>query len=86
VDKTTNFEWDIVSTQEWLQLGRLTQRSTALFDGVLAYKQWCEDGVLDKIMTSLHRRVREQVKKKPQWTTLIMIDSQAVKNTLLCWC
>ncbi len=32
-------------------------------------------------MTELHRRVREQVKKKPQWTTLIMIDSQAVKNT-----
>ncbi|MEH2250518.1 MAG: transposase [Nostoc sp.] len=32
-------------------------------------------------MTKLHGRVREQVKKKPQWTTLIMIDSQAVKNT-----
>ena len=45
------------------------------------YKQWCEDESLDKIMTELHGRVREQVKKKPQWTTLIMIDSQAVKNT-----
>jgi hypothetical protein len=26
-------------------------------------------------------QVREQVKKKPKWTTLIIIDSQAVKNT-----
>jgi hypothetical protein len=26
-------------------------------------------------VTELHGRVREQVKKKPQWTTLIMIDS-----------
>lgn len=39
------------------------------------YKQWCEDDILNKIMTELHGRVREQVKKKPQWTTLIMIDS-----------
>ena len=27
------------------------------------YKQWCEDDILDKIMTELHGRVREQVKK-----------------------
>ena len=32
-------------------------------------------------MTILHEQVRAQVKKKPQWTTLIIIDSQAVKNT-----
>ena len=32
-------------------------------------------------MRVLHAQVREQVKKKPQWTTLIIIDSQAVKNT-----
>ena len=37
------------------------------------YQNWCEDGVLDRIMTELHSKVREQVKKKPQWTTLIMI-------------
>lgn len=41
------------------------------------YKQWCENDILDKIMTELHGRVREQVKKKPQWTTLIMIDKKA---------
>lgn len=32
-------------------------------------------------MKTLHQGLREQVKKKSQWTTLIMIDSQAVKNT-----
>jgi transposase len=45
------------------------------------YQNWCKDGSLERIETQLHGKVREQVKKKPQWTTLIMIDSQAVKNT-----
>jgi transposase len=45
------------------------------------YKQWRSAGVIEKLMTALHERVREQVKKKPKWTTLIIIDSQAVKNT-----
>ena len=56
----------------WVDLPRdLPPYSTVFWH----YKQWCEDGILDKIMTSLHGRVREQVKKKPHWTTLIMIDS-----------
>lgn len=45
------------------------------------YKQWREDGTLDQLMTILHGEVRVQVGKKPPWTTLIIIDSQAVKNT-----
>ena len=45
------------------------------------YKQWREQGVIEKIMDTLHHRLREQLKKKPKWTTLIIIDSQAVKNT-----
>ncbi len=32
-------------------------------------------------MRILHAQVREQVQKKPQWTTLTIIDSQAVKHT-----
>jgi transposase len=32
-------------------------------------------------MNVLHGQVREQVKKKPKWTRLMIIDSQAVKNT-----
>jgi len=55
----------------------LTQRS-ASYSTVFWYKQWRETGVLDEIMDKLHGKVREQ---KPKWTTLIMIDSQAVKNT-----
>lgn len=45
------------------------------------YKQWRATGVLDQIMAALHAQVRAQVKKKPKWTTLIIVDSQAVKNT-----
>jgi transposase len=45
------------------------------------YKQWREAGTVEQLMTIFHEQVRGQVGKKPQWTTLIMIDSQAVKNT-----
>ncbi len=40
------------------------------------YKQWREQGVIEEIMVVLHGKIREQAKKKTQWTTLIMIDSQ----------
>jgi transposase len=45
------------------------------------YKQWRESGVLREIMTALHEQVRGQAEKKPKWTTLIIVDSQATKNT-----
>lgn len=45
------------------------------------YKQWRDAGVFDQLMTILHGEVRVQAKKKSQWTTLMIIDSQAVKNT-----
>ncbi|MEG4494342.1 IS5 family transposase [Microcoleus sp. D3_18_C4] len=45
------------------------------------YKQWREQGVLEELMKLLHSQVRSQVKKKPKWTRLMIIDSQAVKNT-----
>lgn len=45
------------------------------------YKQWRTDGVIEQMRDALHAQVREQVKKKPAWTTLLLIDSQAVKNT-----
>ena len=44
------------------------------------YKQWREAGVIEKLMNTLHQQARQQV-KKTKWTTLIIIDSQAVKNT-----
>lgn len=45
------------------------------------YKQWRSDKVIERMMEALHQSVREKAEKKPVWTTLIMIDSQAVKNT-----
>jgi len=42
-------------------------------------KQWRETGVLDEIMDTPRQSARTS--PKPKWTTLIMIDSQAVKNT-----
>lgn len=45
------------------------------------YDQWREEGVIDLIHTELHSQVREQEGKKPKWTTLVIVDSQAVKNT-----
>ena len=45
------------------------------------YKQYREAGVIDTLQETLHHQLREQLAKKSQWTELIMIDSQAVKNT-----
>ncbi len=45
------------------------------------YKQWRAEGVIEEIMKTLHSQLRENINKKPEWTTLILIDSQAVKNT-----
>ncbi len=45
------------------------------------YKQWRKAGIITGIMQGLHGRLREKAQKKPEWTTLIIIDSQAVKNT-----
>jgi hypothetical protein len=36
VDKAADSGWRVVSTQKWVQLGRLTQRLAALLDGLLA--------------------------------------------------
>jgi len=45
------------------------------------YKQWRKEGIITSMMCILHGRIREKNNKKPEWTTLIIIDSQAVKNT-----
>lgn len=45
------------------------------------YLQWRDEGAIDKLMTVLHAQVRQQVKKKRSGTRLLIIDSQAVKNT-----
>ena len=45
------------------------------------YKQWRAEGVIDSIRDVLHAQVRSSGQKKPKWTRLLLIDSQAVKNT-----
>ncbi len=45
------------------------------------YKQWRASGVIEKIRDVLHLSCTSTSKKKARWTTLIIIDSQAVKNT-----
>ena len=45
------------------------------------YKQWRSEGIIEDISFELHAQVRERIKKKRKWTTMIIIDSQAVKNT-----
>ena len=43
--------------------------------------QWRAEGVIERMRDVLHAQVRSSGKKKAKWTTLIIIDSQAVKNT-----
>ena len=45
------------------------------------YNQWRKAGSIETLMRLLHEQVRAQINKKPKWTTLMMGDSQAVKNT-----
>ena len=64
-----------------MQLGRFAQRPTALFDRVLALQTVARSGRnrdTDACFTWTSAPRRE---KKVNWTTLIIIDSQAVKNT-----
>lgn len=44
------------------------------------YKKWRDGGTFDRLLEVLHGQLRVKVKKS-RWTTLIIIDSQAVKNT-----
>lgn len=64
-----------------MQLARPTQGLSALFNGLLALQAVASSrGVreADEHSTSASTQTSE---KKPKWTTLLIIDSQAVKNT-----
>lgn len=45
------------------------------------YKHWRTQGVMEGIRDALHPSSPPTSKKNAKWTTLIIIDSQAVKNT-----
>jgi transposase len=81
VDEKRTVGWHVLPTQEWLQLARFAQRPTSLLNRLLALQavagRWshrCPDG----LVTWASARTSE---KKAKWTTLLLIDSQAVKNT-----
>jgi hypothetical protein len=64
-----------------MQLAGLTQRLSPLLNGLLALQAVASRrgvGDADEHFTSTNTQTGE---KKPKWTTLIIIDSQAVKNT-----
>jgi Transposase DDE domain len=81
LDKTRDRRWDTLSTQEWVQLGRLAQRPSTLLDGLLALQAMAGSRSHRNIDECLAWASSWTGKKKPKWTTLIIIDSQAVKNT-----
>lgn len=64
-----------------MSLGRLTQRPSSLFDSLLALQAVAGGRREQKIDEQFTRTSAGTGKKKPKWTTLIIIDSQAVKNT-----
>lgn len=45
------------------------------------YSEWREAGVFEQMQTALHTQVREQAEKDSKYTSLIIVDPQAVKNT-----
>lgn len=81
MDKTRALRWNTVSTQEWMQLGRLAQRPSTLLDSLLALQAMAPSRCNWNIDEALAWASPWASKKKPKWTTLIIIDSQAVKNT-----
>jgi len=45
------------------------------------FSQWRKDGTFEKMEDFCHQKLREQVGKIPIYSSLIIVDSQAVKNT-----
>jgi hypothetical protein len=65
MDETRTARWDVLSTQKWLQLARLTQGLAVLLTVYWHYKQWRKAGAIEALMSALHGQVRQQVKKSP---------------------
>jgi len=73
MDKATNFRWSVHQLKRTAVMGRLAQDlpySTVFWH----YKQWRSGCWNDECIACA-------VAKKTKWTRLLIIDSQAVKNT-----
>lgn len=79
--KTTNPGWSLVSTEERVQLVWLTSRLTTLFHRILALQTVADCGSPRPSHDGFAWESPATRKKKPCSTTLLLIDSQAVKNT-----
>jgi len=81
LDKATNLEWHPISTQERLQLGRPPERPPSLLDGILALQAVALRRSAGANEGCSAHSGSSTGQKKPKGTTLLLIDSQAVKNT-----
>jgi hypothetical protein len=77
LDKAPNLGWHLVSTQERVQLGRPPSR----LDGILALQAVALRRSAGANQRCVARAGSSTGQKEPKWTTLLLIDSQAVKNT-----
>ena len=81
LDKTTNLGWHLLSTEKWLQLVRPPFILAALLNGILALQAVaCGWGTRPNYGNPACQSAATG-QKKPKWTRLLIIDSQAVKNT-----
>lgn len=81
LDKAPNLGWHLVSTQERVQLGRPAERPPPLLDGILALQAVALRRSAGANQRCVARAGSSTGQKKSKWTTLLLIDSQAVKNT-----
>jgi len=63
MDKTTDFRWDFLSTQNGCNWRDLPKDFPTYSTGFWHYKQWRSQGIIPKIIEELHRRLRQQEKK-----------------------
>ena len=80
--KAADFRWRVLSTQERVQLGGFAERFTALLHSVLALLAVAPRRSVGPDATGVAFPSARTRPKKPKWTRrLLIVDSQAVKNT-----
>jgi hypothetical protein len=81
MDKAADFRWGVLSTEKRLQLGGLAERLTAVFNRVLALQTLAQRRSVRRHHGCPPCSGAATCPKKPQWTRLLLVDLQAVKNT-----
>ena len=81
MEQARNLKWGFIPTKKWLQLVRFAQRLASLLNSILALQAMASRRGNRKYQRYSAWSSAATGKKKAKWTTLIIIDSQAVKNT-----